>query len=680
VERQHGEMGRLVVLFTAAVVAACCATPALAHANPVSTSPQDGAVLASAPTEVRVRFDDPVTVGPGNAVVAADRSSVLAGSPRVERGGRELVLPLQSLGNGDYSVRWGIVSDDGHQESGLLAFRVGPQQLGAGVPRSVLEAESERPSAANVFARWLFLGGILVAGGIALFRLLVSRAGARQAAAALMLALTAVVLGGSWLLYTTPGGASRFSDIAGAAVLVAAAGALATALSRIYPRLWVLATGASLALLAAPTFSGHAFRSASDRPLSVAADLLHVAAAAFWIGGLLQLAVILWTGEDPGAARRFSRLALPAVALIALSGLGRALVELTSVSQLWSTGYGRAILVKSTLLGALIVLAWLSRRWLGSATCLLRNVSTELALLALLIGAVAVLTDLRPGRDVVSKLTPAASAEAAPVPPPPRGSVTFARQSRELAVALAVRPGRPLRLVATIIGQSGRGVDGLNVQLLAANPGHSASALARSCGHGCYTASLGVSQPTEFEVDIAGAGRPRSVAFQVARAWPPPPGTAFLRRATRAFRGLSSVVYLERLASRPGDAIETTWRLLAPNRLEYSIRGGAGGIVIGRTRWDRPAPGAAWQRSETTPLEQPFPAWGTRMADVRVLRTTGTLVTLSWLDPEVPAWFTGTFDRRTALPRELRMTAAAHFMRHRYVSYNRSIKIEPPRR
>jgi copper transport protein len=587
------------------------------------------------------------------------------------------VLPLERLGNGDYSVRWAIVSDDGHLESGLLAFRVGPLELGAGRPRSVLEAESGRPSAVNVFARWLFLGGILVAGGIALFRLLVSRAGARQAFAALMLALIAVVLGGLWLLETTHGGATRFGHITGAAVLVAAGAALATVLSRIYPRLELLATSASLALLAAPTLAGHAFRSASDRPLSVAVDLLHVSAAAFWVGGLLQLAVILWTGADPGAARRFSRLAVPAVVLIAVSGLARALVELSTVSQLWSTGYGRAIVVKSTLLAALIVLGWLGRRWLGSATRLLRNVSTELALLALLIGAVAVLTALRPGRDAVAKLQPVASTEVAPAPTPPRGSVTFARQSRELAVALAVLPGRQLGLVATIIGQSGRGVDGLNVELVAANPGHRASAAARTCGHGCYTASLGVSQPTLFEVDIAGAGPLRSVAFPVG-VWPPRPGTAFLRRATRAFRALSSVVYQEQLASRPGDAINTTWKLLAPDRLEYAIRGGAGGIVIGGTRWDRPAPGAAWQRSEATALEQPFPPWGTRTADVRILRTTGGNATLSWLDPQVPAWFTGTFDRRTALPRELRMTAAAHFMRHRYVAYNRSITIEPP--
>ena len=410
-----GPVGRLVVLSAAAVVAACWATLAFAHANLVSTSPEDGAAVASAPTEVRVRFDDPVAVGPGNAVVSADRNSVLAGSPRVERGGHDLVLPLQTLGNGDYSVRWAIVSDDGHLESGSLAFRVGPPQFGAGVPRSVLEAESGDPSVGNVFARWLYLGGILVAGGIALFRLLVSRAGARQAATLIILALSAVVFGGSLLLYTTHGGATRFTNVIGAAMVVAIGAALATALSRAFPRLQVVATGASLSLLAAPTLAGHAFRAASERTLSVAADLLHVTAAAFWVGGLLQLAVILWTGADPGAARRFSRLALPAVALIALSGVVRAIVELTSVSQLWTTGYGRTILVKSALLVCLIVLAWLSRHWLGSAMRLLRNVSAELAVLAMVVGAVAVLTALRPGRD--------ASAEALPRLPsrsPPR--------------------------------------------------------------------------------------------------------------------------------------------------------------------------------------------------------------------------------------------------------------------
>ena len=105
-----------------------------------------------------------------------------------------------------------------------------------------------------------------------------------------------------------------------------------------------------------------------------------------------------------------------------------------------------------------------------------------------------------------------------------------------------------------------------------------------------------------------------------------------------------------------------------------------------RRRWDRhrrdaldrPVPGAEWRRSATTPLEQPFPPWGTRVVDARILRETASRVTVSWLDPGVPAWFTGTFDRATALPSELRMTAAAHFMRQRYVAYNRSVEIQPP--
>src|SRR4051794_14277556 len=115
-------LGLLIVLLMCALA---WAPAAFAHANVVSTTPADGATVSAAPTEVRVLFDDPMIVGPGNAVVSADRTSVLAGKPRVERAGRELVLPLERLENGDYSVRWRIVSDDGHLESGVLAFRVG---------------------------------------------------------------------------------------------------------------------------------------------------------------------------------------------------------------------------------------------------------------------------------------------------------------------------------------------------------------------------------------------------------------------------------------------------------------------------------------------------------------------------------------------------------------------------
>src|SRR4051794_36654932 len=176
------------------LLALACAPAAFAHVTVVSTPPADGATVATAPADVRVLFDDPVTAAPGNTVVAHDGTPVLGGKPRVERAGRELVLPLGSLANGDYSARWRIISDDGHLESGVLAFRVGAG--GGAAPQSILKPGGSNPSVLDVIARWLLLGGVLVSAGAALFVLLVSRAGAREATATATLALIAAVLGG----------------------------------------------------------------------------------------------------------------------------------------------------------------------------------------------------------------------------------------------------------------------------------------------------------------------------------------------------------------------------------------------------------------------------------------------------------------------------------------------------
>jgi hypothetical protein len=77
-------------------------------------------------------------------------------------------------------------------------------------------------------------------------------------------------------------------------------------------------------------------------------------------------------------------------------------------------------------------------------------------------------------------------------------------------------------------------------------------------------------------------------------------------------------------------------------------------------------------------LPQPTAPWGKEWRDVRVLSSTPRQVILSWVDPSVPAWFTARFDRATARPVDLHMTAAAHFMRHRYVAYDTPVRIAPP--
>lgn len=656
------------------------ATPgAFAHAKLVAVEPENGASLATAPSAVRLFFDDPVAVGPGNAVVSADQRSVLAGPPRLERGGHLLVLPLTPhLPNGDYSVSWRAFSDDGHLESGVLAFRVGAAAAGAGAPQPVLEAASTRPRTMDVIARWLLIGGILVAGGSALFFLLVSRAAVMRTATTIAVSLLGVALGGAWLYHAADGAATRFDRVTRIAVVVALVGVLVAALARAWPRLIAPALVLPLALLLAPTLAGHAYRAWDGRPLSIGSDLIHVVAAAFWTGGVLQLALLLRGGRDEQAVRRFSLLALPAVILIAGSGLARALVELTAVSQLWSTGYGRAIVAKTVLFAVLIGLGWVSRGALADPGRLRRSVRIELVLLLLVILAVAVLTSLRPGRDAGAAPAAAAVREVAPAPPPPRGVVVFAAQAEELAVGLSVRPGTPLALTATVIGQTGFGVDGLDVLLSARSGARTRTVAAHPCGHGCYAASLPLADPSRFGVVVSGDGNPRSLGFSV-RQWPPPLGTAYLARATKTFSALQSVVYREDLASDPTHSITTRWTLGAPGSVQYAIAGGgAQGIVIGRRRWDRSSPTAPWTLSVSDRLTQPAPPWGPRARDVRVVRETPSQITLSWVDPVIPAWYTGNFERAEALPTTLHMTAPAHFMEHRYLAYDAPVTITPP--
>jgi putative copper export protein len=88
------------------------------------------------------------------------------------------------------------------------------------------------------------------------------------------------------------------------------------------------------------------------------------------------------------------------VIVIALTGAARALAELSAVSQLWTTGYGRAILVKTGLFAVLLGLGSLSRARVAAGVERLRNVVlAEVTILLLgVVVAVALLTSLRPGR------------------------------------------------------------------------------------------------------------------------------------------------------------------------------------------------------------------------------------------------------------------------------------------
>ena len=199
----------------------------------------------------------------------------------------------------------------------------------------------------------------------------------------------------------------------------------------------------------------------------------------------------------------------------------------------------------------------------------------------------------------------------------------------------------------------------------------------RSCGNGCYSAAA--ARPATVEVRPGGS---RPVVFRVPAA--SRSAAEIVARAARATRSLRSLIYVESLRSRPQGGLLTTWSLQAPDRVEYRIRGGAEAIVIGQRRWDRDKAGQPWRRSQQLPpLRVPQPAWGSAATNAYVLgtgRVDGRPVWIvSFVNPKTPAWFTASVDRKTYRPLRLRMTAAAHFMVHRYTAFDRALRIRPPK-
>jgi copper transport protein len=329
-------------------------------------------------------------------------------------------------------------------------------------------------------------------------------------------------------------------------------------------------------------------------------------------------------------------------------------MELTAVQQVWSTSYGRSLIAKTALFVALVAIGWLNRmRLLRRFERLRRSVSAELVLLLAVVGVVAVLTELRPGRDAARVVSAPSTAATLPQPVrlPSLDGVVDARELGAYAVAVARTSDAAM---LTLLGPDGNGVDGRRVTI----DGHAAA----GCGSGCYRAPAGAG-PLHVVVDR------RPLTFTVAAA--APPASRLLAAVTTRYRSLRSVVFRERLSSSPRDHIETMFVAVAPDRLRYRTANGPSAIVIGDRRWDSSAPGRRYVESAQTPLRPLQPYWRTP-TNVHLVAPHE----LTFLDRSIPAWFRVTL--RGTLPRVVHMTAAAHFMVDRYVRFDAPEDVSPP--
>jgi putative copper resistance protein D len=218
--------------------------------------------------------------------------------------------------------------------------------------------------------------------------------------------------GGLWTVVTE----TRFGQIA--CLRLALAVALAVLMGWPRQRVLQLATAAALAGLLAVV--GHAGATPGAIGwVHLASDVVHVLAAAAWLGGLPALALMLAsaTPNASAATRRFSILGMVSVAALLASGLINSWQLLGGPGDLLAAAYGQVLLAKIILFAAMVGVAAVNRIWLtprlpAARRALLRNSLIETGFgfaVLLLAGALGTMV---PSAHMITKLA-APSSEAA---------------------------------------------------------------------------------------------------------------------------------------------------------------------------------------------------------------------------------------------------------------------------
>lgn len=459
-----------------------------AHASLVESGPADGTALAKAPAEIVLRFDEAVTPVAFRLIGPDGRQLRLPGEPVVID--RAVRIPLPSgLSNGGYLLSWRIISADAHPVGGTLAFAIGTSPP-ASAKVDAAQAARERwwQSAAMVNRAIGDFALLFVAGG-ALFAVLVLRGripdklplrpmGAIAACLGIVSMIAAVAITGGWLMAAPASAAFDLANWrAGAAtntalrsavgctglVLAAIATfALPGRAARIIAVVGALCAAGSLAL------SGHVASLDPAWPGQLALAL-HAILVAFWIGSLWPLRRIVGTQPAEIACvivKRFSAIAVPAVAVLAVAGLGVALTRVQSADALVATMYGRILILKLAFVAMMIVLAIRNRRSLtpalaagksGAGPLLARNIGVEIGFAGVVLLLTAILGHTPPGQGVGAEHDHNHDARAAGF-----SVVTYSRGHMLLLEIAPARPGAN-GLVATITTPDGQPIAGSEV-------------------------------------------------------------------------------------------------------------------------------------------------------------------------------------------------------------------------
>ncbi|MGK4585165.1 CopD family protein [Kitasatospora sp. HPMI-4] len=130
----------------------------------------------------------------------------------------------------------------------------------------------------------------------------------------------------------------------------------------------------------------------TDRVLDLVFDQIHIVSGTVWLGGLaLLVALVAARGRLGGSTgllwadmwRRFGLVAMTCVGAVLVSGLWMSWRHVGAIDQLWTTGYGLALLVKLLLVLGLVAAGAVNQLWLMPRIARARRADDTASLLRL---------------------------------------------------------------------------------------------------------------------------------------------------------------------------------------------------------------------------------------------------------------------------------------------------------
>jgi copper transport protein len=537
------------VFWLVALIGLYCAwtaSPVLAHAELLTSTPKPNEILAQAPTQVRLLLSEPLEQELSSIkVYNSDRISVEYGKATIDSTNpAQISVSLPPLSDGVYTVIWKVISRiDGHGSAGSFPFAVGNVEASSLPPETT---DISLPFSA-VIAKWLLLASAaLLAGlfpamffvwdpalksdaevpGLSNHLLLIWEGIYKFALAGILLACvfgvltqagqtTGLELAAPWSKETIQVLTATRLGVFWLIRIVLALGCVW--LTRSQSVVWKQQTRFMLELVLLLTISLTSHAPAEVHPfLPVIADWLHLIGMAFWFGGLAYLIsglAVLQKIETQSrtritseAAKRFSLLALPSVGIVGLTGIYSATLRVGSITALFDTLYGHALLFKQSFVAPLLLIAAvnfliISPRLTRDSSQNIPNsifiqrfkkmVLVEIILACLLLGSVSLMTYLPPAR----------------IPPPPT-TQTAVTKVDDLKVDFSMSPGLVGQNTFTVRLTPARSVEAVKGVLLTFVPVQadlpSSDMQMTAQGNGIFTAQgSNIGFPGDWQVEVS---------------------------------------------------------------------------------------------------------------------------------------------------------------------------------